>query len=334
MIFGSPGTATLDGSQNEGDMAIEANGNPPGTVVVAKDGSGNYTTIQAAINDLMYSEIIVKPGEYKENIRITRNLTIRSYDGPLTTKLIGTAAQKDTVEVNPGSTVLIEGLAISNGQDGIEIQENANVTLCNCVFWDNLNNGINISEDWPGAQKPTTLVYNCVIIENGASGICVGWGNGRGDNYPPLTVRNSILASNNAYGIKLTYSDPAGGTPISLDYNCYAGNKTGSYDSHIGPGKNVSEGTHTIYVGPLFVDGAGGDFRLQSGSPCRNAGSPGWGFMDPDGTRNDIGAYGGPGSASFFDNPTDGPMIRSLKVSPGSVPQGSLLIIEATGSVR
>jgi hypothetical protein len=56
--------------------------------------------------------------------------------------------------------------------------------------------------------------------------------------------------------------------------------------------------------------------------------------MDPDGTTNDVGAYGGPGAATFFDHPTDGPMVRELTVTPGSVPQGTPLTIRAVGSVR
>jgi hypothetical protein len=37
-----------------------------------------------------------------------------------------------------------------------------------------------------------------------------------------------------------------------------------------------------------------GDFRLQSGSPCIDAAEPA--MTDPDGTRADQGAFGGPGA--------------------------------------
>jgi hypothetical protein len=43
---------------------------------------------------------------------------------------------------------------------------------------------------------------------------------------------------------------------------------------------------------PLFIDHT--EFRLAPGSPCINAGNPDSTFNDPDHTRNDQGAYGGP----------------------------------------
>ena len=36
------------------------------------------------------------------------------------------------------------------------------------------------------------------------------------------------------------------------------------------------------------------DFNLQNGSPCINTGNPSSSYNDPDGSRSDMGAYGGP----------------------------------------
>ncbi|MFQ6616018.1 MAG: right-handed parallel beta-helix repeat-containing protein [Fidelibacterota bacterium] len=54
------------------------------------------------------------------------------------------------------------------------------------------------------------------------------------------------------------------------------------------------EGTGNISASPRFVDSSSGDFRLLPGSPCIDAGHPGSEYKDPDGSRNDMGAYGGP----------------------------------------
>ncbi len=44
---------------------------------------------------------------------------------------------------------------------------------------------------------------------------------------------------------------------------------------------------------PLFTDAASGDYTLAPGSPCIDAGLTEDVHDDPDGTRNDVGAYGG-----------------------------------------
>jgi hypothetical protein len=45
---------------------------------------------------------------------------------------------------------------------------------------------------------------------------------------------------------------------------------------------------------PGFVDAAGGDFRLRTDSPVRDAGDPSDALRDADGSRCDMGAFGGP----------------------------------------
>jgi hypothetical protein len=52
-----------------------------------------------------------------------------------------------------------------------------------------------------------------------------------------------------------------------------------------------------VYADPMFVDPDNGDLRLQKGSPCIDAGAP-W-ILDVDGTRSDIGAFGGPGGSVY-----------------------------------
>jgi len=44
---------------------------------------------------------------------------------------------------------------------------------------------------------------------------------------------------------------------------------------------------------PDFAAWSSNDFSLLSGSPCIDAGNPSSEFNDPDGTRNDMGAFGG-----------------------------------------
>ena len=46
---------------------------------------------------------------------------------------------------------------------------------------------------------------------------------------------------------------------------------------------------------PLFIDHENGNYHLKVTSPCIDAGNPDSEYNDTDGSRNNIGAYGGPG---------------------------------------
>ena len=88
------------------------------------------------------------------------------------------------------------------------------------------------------------------------------------------------------------------------------------------------------FVGYTAIGDYQGNYHLASDSPCRNRGTVSAVTNDPDGTRNDMGAYGGPGSADFFPDPDGGPIVTDLTVSPASVPQGGTITIQATGEAR
>ena len=330
-----------------GDLAATAG--PGGILVVAQDGTGDHTLIQDAIDDFSASEIVVMPGKYEENILITKNLKIRAFDGPLTTIIDGSkrrrwtkgiggpsVVQDNVIDINKALNVVIEGLCVTNGVNGVYVQEDDNVTLRDCAFWANQSMGIVIHNSWSAGHGPRTTVYNCVCVSNGAHGMGIGqWHQAYLDHCPVTTIRNSIFVANGTYGITFYESDSLTDVAnVSLDYNCCTGNKTANYGPGIGQGQSIPAGVNSFADAPYFVDGNGGDFRLATWSRCINAGAPGAAFTDPDGTLNDVGAYGGPGAATFFQNPWDGPMVRELTVTPGSVSQGTPLTIRAVGSVR
>jgi hypothetical protein len=107
------------------------------------------------------------------------------------------------------------------------------------------------------------------------------------DNGAWFSVESSIMAFNtNAVVFNDGYQlDPKMGD--SLDYR----NSANSLPLYVDMGGNLS-------VDPLVValtennDSSDEDLHLQSTSPCIDAGNPA--YSDPDGSRSDMGAYGGP----------------------------------------
>ncbi len=59
----------------------------------------------------------------------------------------------------------------------------------------------------------------------------------------------------------------------------------------------IPDGLGNIEALPMFINPDSGDFRLQAYSPLIDAGDPS--ILDVDGTRSDIGCYGGPGGCSY-----------------------------------
>ena len=151
------------------------------------------------------------------------------------------------------------------------------------------------------------------------------------------------------------YVESTAGTKIfgNIIYNCYVPSGTGNYPGNRlvwAPNQGVllhnnclwaSNNSHVAQIGggvvikdcidadPKFV--GGGDYHLQATSPCINAGPPDPQYNDRDGTRNDVGMYGG---HSFIPNgrTTNKPIVLSLDIAPIAVPAGGVITIQSTGA--
>ncbi len=305
-----------------------------------------YNTIQAAIDNANSVLIVVYPGTYAERLTVTKSLTILGYDGPLTTR-INAVAGGNAVTMAQNIIVTLQGLTISSGEYGVYQPTAGTLYLRNCILCGNISHGIYL-DCTSNLSFPTVYLENCISVANGGSGLFVfvyDYYAGGGWHYSysaALRAFNNIFIGNQRYGIEanlenLGNAGNAGGTLV-FDYNDYVGNILGNYSPLFGPGMPVSAGAHSFSVAPDFVGGAeyvcNQDYRLVPTSSCRNAGQPGLGWLNPDGTRNDIGAYGGPGAATFYTKPNDGPIIRNVTIDQGMVPRGSTFTIRAKGATR
>ena len=156
----------------------------------------------------------------------------------------------------------------------------------------------------------------------------------------PFIAFNNVVHTNNWYGINPGGSDSTiYNNIVSKNYLCGIDEGAASYNSSYNNGSTgasnycaISGNIENITANCLFENETSNDYRLQSTSPCKDKGSPG--YLDIDGTRSDMGSFGGPGAALFWPYWEGGPVITDLSVDPVYVPRGGTISINATGEIR
>lgn len=237
-----------------------------------QDGSSNhpFTTIAAALEqttDRKGDTVVVRQGSYAGGITVWPGTFLISEDGAAQTFIQGTSGSAaDLVRLDAGA--VLRGFTIG-GTSGaaIRVLLNADAEVTNCVLYDS-GTGLAVEAGGAVSCANNTLVMNATGISLEADAVA-----------DPM--RNSILAQN-TYGMGIS----SGATVVS-DYNDFY--KNGTLAVGI-----FTPGDHDLPVNPQFADGEGLNFHLRAGSKLRDAGDPVAGFNDLDGSRNDIGADGGP----------------------------------------
>jgi hypothetical protein len=274
--------------------------------------------------------LISTAGMVPNRVAVTKPIMVRSVNGAAVTVIQGyqdpaptiTDSSVRCVYLTSGATLvgftLTHGgapvLCITSGNDtactgqtgGGVMSESASAVVSNCVLIGN-------SANYGGGASGGTL-YNCTLSGNSTTGDGGGAAEG-------CTLHNCTLTGNSAsYGggaawCTLNNCSLSGNSASSKGGGAYGGtlNNCIAYYNHAPNGDNYSDsilnyscttplptnGVANLTNAPLFVNQAGGNLRLQSNSPCVNAGSNASAPASPDldgnprivGSTVDIGAY-------------------------------------------
>jgi len=282
-------------------------------------GSGHATTILRGVGNTvpfaLNTDVVTANGVTNsrfEGFKITRNGRDNDYVG---------------VVINGGS-LLLNNNWITGNRDGVRISGGSPIIRNNIIDRNGeasgvLNYGIL-------SLSATPLIANNLIVSNNGAGIYLAWTNSSGTQVINNTVdrntangiwcyngANAIIKNNiftrNSTGISashgshpvisfndvwgnnwLNYDAQSGGTASAGpgDISVVWGNNWLNYDAQ--SGGTASAGPGDISVDPLYDLSSTPPYRLTLGSLCINAGDPNVFYNDYDGSRNDMGCFGGP----------------------------------------
>ncbi|HUI30721.1 MAG TPA: hypothetical protein VLX91_10925 [Candidatus Acidoferrales bacterium] len=258
------------------------------TLIVDKSGLGSYTSIQAGVNAALAGDTVkVYPGVYNEQVNISTNIVVQG-SGYEYTQIVSNS--DPAVSMSSGKVMWFA--ISSNTGRGVAMSGG---TLTNCVVWNCAKYGL----DATGGT--TAIIQNCVLVNSNSNGSQAHVSSSTTATFINCIIWANTASNTNAYSV----IDISG---TSNDLYCVVGTG-GTY-----------VGTGNISSNPQFASST--DFTLSGGSPCIDAGKPD--IYDPDGTRSDMGYYGGPDAPVF-------PVVTNLRIYLN--PDGSVNV-QATAQSR
>ena len=266
------------------------------------------THIQDALNAAVENDVVlVTNGVYAGGIRVTNPLTLLSVNGPQVTIINGGVPPYGTNCVSLTDGASLTGFTLTNGASdgsfgaGVSCAS-TNAFLTNCIIVGNVDMAgcvalrgtlynCTLAHNLGCGAYGSTL-YNCTLSGNEAgfvsSGVGAVGGAANSTLYNCTLIQNSGTFGGGAGGGSTLYNctlignmaQNGGGAFGCTLYNCiaYANTVGGNYDStstlnYCCTTPLPTNGVGNIISNPLFVDSANGNLRLQSNSPCINAGN-------------------------------------------------------------
>jgi len=183
-------------------------------------------------------------------------------------------------EAGEGIHTITNNILLSNqNSEAIVLEYEKELTIKNNIISGFLWRGIRDK----GPHNDTTIIHNNLFLGvNPQTSVLMYQGK-------TVSFKNNVIAYNGV-GVSAIWDT------LETDYNIYWQNTMDVKD-------RAKKGPHDINVDPMFVKDVPPhldstyDFHLQAFSPGIDAGDPN--ILDVDGSRSDIGLFGGPGGESY-----------------------------------
>ncbi|HOF39761.1 MAG TPA: PKD domain-containing protein [Candidatus Hydrogenedentes bacterium] len=244
-----------------------------GSAVGGGDGSPvkPFKTIAEAVANTVAGRgdfVSVRPGTYNERITLKQGVILESVRGAHRTHIAGGDAGQRVV--TGADNTAIRGFTIrdAGAAAAVYVPASCECRVSNCVL-------ANSYRGLLAGPSASVIFENNTVYLNTIQGL-----HGEAGAIFPV-VYNNIFSSNN------TAFAADSGSVADAGYNCFDANTVNF--------SGVAAAATDFTANPMFVDAAAWNFHLKAASPCRNGGSPLARYNDMDGTRNDLGADGGPG---------------------------------------
>ena len=212
------------------------------------------------------------------------------------------------VWIGPGSSPIVRNNRIerngsppTSGDSAGIVCQNSTPLITGNLILNGLNEGIRC-ETYSGPLTGAQIINN-TIVGHPNYGIACWY------SATPI-IKNNIIATNGSGIIA------GAGTGSVSSFNDLWANSVANYSGTAAPGPG------DLALDPLFDSTSPSRFALAIGSPCIHAGDPNPLYNNPDGTRNTMGAYGGPSALTpgLITSLTSGFLFNSI----GSIPASSI----------
>jgi hypothetical protein len=282
-----------------------------------------YATLQAAVDAASAGDaVVVAPGTYTGTVRLKSDIRLFG-SGSAWTVLDGGGAPVKLLDFSGATNVVVAGFTFQNVGRGNVCDDDTSMTRCSGNWY---SAAIYADGHTEQGEAPTSALLTHNIFRGNPAGVLLYY-------YARAVVRNNVfvdnthgfvanhfnaeaLVANNVFWDNSRQAIVSHGAYLDILNNVVAGSQVGIHHAYLQEGRvrcNVffRNGVHlqerflvppwfqvgqqgNVEVEPLFVLPEFDVFRPGEESPLVDAGCFGEALPDPDGTAQDVGAYGGP----------------------------------------